>query len=160
MNLDFGSSCVFPEKKNKTQNEPPHDKTNKMTYAPSEDSDQPGHSPSLIGVFDKRSTGNQAPKVSSAKTDQTGQMPRLMWVFAGRTGQLVGFVILQLKYFLIIANYKKKKKKKKMKATFMGSTQHCRICTFLRNLLFCSFDTMKHICTICEKVSKEFQIFI
>ena len=31
--------------------EPPHDKANKMACAPSEDSDQPGHSPSLIGVF-------------------------------------------------------------------------------------------------------------
>ena len=31
--------------------EPPHDKTNKMACAPSEDSDQPGHSPSLITVF-------------------------------------------------------------------------------------------------------------
>ena len=32
-------------------NKPPHDKTNKMAYAPSEDSDQPGHPPSLIRVF-------------------------------------------------------------------------------------------------------------
>ena len=31
--------------------EPPHDKTNKMTYASSEDADQPGRSPSLIRVF-------------------------------------------------------------------------------------------------------------
>ena len=31
--------------------EPAHDKTNKMTCAPSEDSDQPGHPPSLIRVF-------------------------------------------------------------------------------------------------------------
>ena len=31
--------------------EPTHDKTNKMTCAPSEDSDQPGHLPSLTGVF-------------------------------------------------------------------------------------------------------------
>ena len=31
--------------------EPPHDKTNKMTCAPCEDSDQPGHLPSLIRVF-------------------------------------------------------------------------------------------------------------
>ena len=31
--------------------EPPNDKTNKMTCAPSEDSDQPGHPPSLIRVF-------------------------------------------------------------------------------------------------------------
>ena len=28
-----------------------HDKTNKMACAPSEDSDQPGHSPSLIRIF-------------------------------------------------------------------------------------------------------------
>ena len=31
--------------------EPQHDKTNKMAYAPSEDSDQPGYPPSLIRVF-------------------------------------------------------------------------------------------------------------
>ena len=31
--------------------EPLHDKTNKMACAPSEDSDQPGHPPSLIRVF-------------------------------------------------------------------------------------------------------------
>ena len=31
--------------------EPPHDKTNKMACAPSEDSDQPGYPPSLIRVF-------------------------------------------------------------------------------------------------------------
>ena len=30
--------------------EPPHDKTNKMACAPSEDSDQPGHPPSLISL--------------------------------------------------------------------------------------------------------------
>ena len=34
-----------------TAYEPPHDKTNKMTCAPSEHSDQPGHLPSLIRVF-------------------------------------------------------------------------------------------------------------
>ena len=31
--------------------EPPHDKTNKVACAPSEDSDQPGHPPSLIRIF-------------------------------------------------------------------------------------------------------------
>ena len=34
--------------------EPPHDKTNKMISAPSEDSDQPRHPPSLIRVFSVR----------------------------------------------------------------------------------------------------------
>ena len=36
-------------------NEQPHDKTNKMACAPSEDSDQPGHPPSLIRVLALRS---------------------------------------------------------------------------------------------------------
>ena len=36
---------------NKHTNVPPHDKTSNMTCAPSEDSDQPGHPPSLIRVF-------------------------------------------------------------------------------------------------------------
>ena len=31
--------------------EPPHDKANKMAIAPSEDTDQPVHPPSLIRVF-------------------------------------------------------------------------------------------------------------
>ena len=30
--------------------EPPYDQTNKMTSVPSEDSDQPGHPPSLISL--------------------------------------------------------------------------------------------------------------
>ena len=52
------TSIVVPSPGNaftcKIQNkyfEPPHDKTNKMACAPSEDSDQPGHLPSLIRVF-------------------------------------------------------------------------------------------------------------
>ena len=32
----------------------------------------------------------------TAKTDQTGQMHRLTGVFAGRTGQFDGFVVLRL----------------------------------------------------------------
>ena len=35
--------------------EPPHDKTNKMTFMSSEDSDQPGHPPILIRIFAVRS---------------------------------------------------------------------------------------------------------
>ena len=31
-------------------NEPPHDKTNKMACVPIEDSDQPGHPPSLVSL--------------------------------------------------------------------------------------------------------------
>ena len=39
-------------------NEPAHDKTYKMACAHSEDSDQPGHPPSLIRVFAVRSIGS------------------------------------------------------------------------------------------------------
>ena len=37
-------------KKDPYKIEPPHDKTNKITCALSEDSDQPGHPPSLISL--------------------------------------------------------------------------------------------------------------
>ena len=40
------------------RNEPPHDKTNEMACAPSEDSDQPGHPPSQIIVIAVRSVGS------------------------------------------------------------------------------------------------------
>ena len=33
----------------------------------------------------------------SEDSDQTGWMPRLIWVFDGRTGHIVGFVMLRLK---------------------------------------------------------------
>ena len=40
--------CIIPTR---AKYEPPHDKTNKVACAPSENSDQPGHPPSLIRVF-------------------------------------------------------------------------------------------------------------
>ena len=60
--------------------------------APSEDSDQPGHPPSLIRVFAVRSVGAKDPSflhADSEDSDQTGRMPRLIWVFAGRTTTLL-----------------------------------------------------------------------
>ena len=57
--------------------------------APSKDSDQPGHLPSLIRVFAVRL---KKPRVLSYPLSAqwrlwslTGQMPRLIWVFAGRS---------------------------------------------------------------------------
>ena len=38
----------------------------------------------------------------SKDSDQTGQMPRLIPVFAGRTGHFVGFVIMWLKCFSVV----------------------------------------------------------
>ena len=39
--------------------------------------------------------------VHSKDSDQTGQMPRLIWVFAGRTCHFVGFVMRRLKCLLL-----------------------------------------------------------
>ena len=60
-----------------TEYESPHDKTNKMTFVPSEDSDQPGHPPSLIKVFAMRSVGSFLP-ADNEDSDQTGPMPILI----------------------------------------------------------------------------------
>ena len=67
------------------QYEPHRDKTNKMACAPSEDSDQPGHPPSLIRVFAVRlKTARVLAKdqmllhANSEGSDQTGRMPRLI----------------------------------------------------------------------------------
>ena len=76
------------------KNEPQHDKTNKITCAPSENSDKPGHLPSLIRVFAVPSMGSLGPNVfhvDSKDSDQTGQMPGLIWVF---TGAKVIFLVL------------------------------------------------------------------
>ena len=67
--------------------EPQHYKTNKMTCAPSEDSDQPGHPLSQWVAEDPMFL-----HADSEDSDQTGRMSRLIWVFAGRRGQFVGLV--------------------------------------------------------------------
>ena len=59
----------------------PSDKTNKMACAPSEDSDQPGHPPSLIRVFAvcmKKAWILSNPLNASEDSNQTGPMPRLI----------------------------------------------------------------------------------
>ena len=64
--------------------------------ASSEDSDQPGHPPSLIRVFAVPQLAANDPSflhTGSEDSDQTGQMARLTWVFAGRTCHFVGFVM-------------------------------------------------------------------
>ena len=41
----------------------------------------------------------------SEDSEQTGRMPRLSWVFNGRTGHIVGFVVLQLRYKVMKGEY-------------------------------------------------------
>ena len=60
---------------------PHRDKTNKMACVPSEDSDQPGHPPSLIRVFAVRLRVAKDPSflhADSEDSDQTRRMPRLI----------------------------------------------------------------------------------
>ena len=60
-------------------NEPPHDKTNKMACAPIEDSDQPGHPPSLIKVFAVRMKKHWVLSYQlSEDSDQTERMTKLI----------------------------------------------------------------------------------
>ena len=63
-----------------TITEPPHDKTNKMACAPREDSDQPGHPPSLISISCRmmKAWVFSYPLSASEGSDQTGRMPRLI----------------------------------------------------------------------------------
>ena len=72
ISLESSSSILKPSNspispaKNKNKIEPRHDKTNKMS-APSEDSDQPGHPPSLIRVHEK-SLGPEQPIQRTTKS--------------------------------------------------------------------------------------------
>ena len=59
-----------------------------MACSPSGDSIQPGHPPSLIRVFLSAWRNHESLATHwthSKDTNQTGRMPRLIWVFAGRT---------------------------------------------------------------------------
>ena len=80
-------------------------KANKMTCAPSEDSDQPWHQPSLISlcwVLLGKLGDLSFLQVNSKDSDQTEQMHRLIWVFAAHKGHFAGFVMWWLSYFQII----------------------------------------------------------
>ena len=83
--------------------EPPHDKTSKMICAPSKDSDQPGHPPSLTRVFAvhmKKHWVLSYPLRARQRLGSDWADTRLIWVFAGRTSHFVGFVMQRLIYFM------------------------------------------------------------
>ena len=66
--------------------------------APSEDSDQPGHPPvwSVCTCVQWVAKGPSFLRADSEDSDQVGRMPRLIWVFAGRTCHFVGYVMRRL----------------------------------------------------------------
>ena len=82
-----------------TPNEPPYDKTNKMTCVPSEDSDQPGHPPSLIGVFAVHMKKHWALNYllsTQWRLNRLGGWPG--WSESSLGTHFVGFVVRRLKY--------------------------------------------------------------
>ena len=81
--------------------EPRHDKTNKMSVHPAKTQISLGICPvwSESSLSAWRKLGSLATHwAHSEDSDQTGRMPRLIWVFAGRIGHFVGFVVRRLIY--------------------------------------------------------------
>ena len=72
-------------------NEPQHDKTNKVVCAPSEDQSLRCLHGSLASHW-----------AHKQESDQTGGMPSIIWVFAGCTCHLFGFVMLRLNIMYLI----------------------------------------------------------
>ena len=69
----------------------------RLYYGPSEDSDQPAHSRSLIKIFTGRILDSLGYKVFHAEYfDQTARMRKLIWDSVGRTYQTVHFLSLRL----------------------------------------------------------------
>ena len=84
--------------------EPPHDKTNKMTVCPVKTQISLGIRPvwsesSLCAQWVAKNT--RFLHADSEDSDQTGRMPRMIGVFAGRTNHFVGFVMRLLMYIVL-----------------------------------------------------------
>ena len=91
--------------------EPPHDRTNKMACGPSEDSDQPGHPPSLISFRcpHEENFGSNLPIERTSKTlIRLGACRGWTLVFAGRKDHFVDFVMRRLIYFRHTFAFKQK----------------------------------------------------
>ena len=129
--------------------------------APSKDSDQPGHPPSLIRVFAVQSIGSWGPKVSSCRQpDQTGRMPRLIWVFAGRTLTLFVLSCCSSNVLkVVISRFKPRHDKTNKVAVRPAKTQirlgrsdqHGHLPSLIRVFAFC----MKKACVLSYPLSAQ-----
>ena len=93
----------------------PHDNTNKLTFVPSElkSSWASAQSDQSLRCSHGETLVPQLPTECTAKTDQTGQMPRLIWVLSGRIDHFVDSVLRQFIYG-------------SLKQTFSGSAMRMR----------------------------------
>ena len=103
--------------------EPPHDKTNKMVCAPIKDFAQSDQS-SLCAQWVARDPSFL--HADSEDSDQTGWMPRLIWVFDRRTDHFVGFVMRRLNFFFYFSVWKVWKKKVYLLTVFGKGHNVCR----------------------------------
>ena len=84
--------------------EQPHEKTNKVAVCPAKTRISLGIRPvwSESSLSTWRKLGSLATHwAHSEDSDQTGRMPRLIWIFAGCTDYFVGFVVRWLKCWVI-----------------------------------------------------------
>ena len=79
-----------------------------------------------------------------------------------RVRMIISDVNVRPNYFFmgyLIKNYIKSAKRTPH-IHIVGSTQHCRNSNFFRNVLFCSFESIKRIYIICENVLIVLLIFL
>ena len=101
------------DSRNKRTLEPPPDKTNKVSLCPAKTqislSIRPVWSESSLSAWRKR--GSLAThSAHSEDSDQTGQMPRLIWVFAGHTCHSVVFIMKRFTFKTKITHSRAKNK--------------------------------------------------
>ena len=81
-------------------NQPHHHKTKTLTCAPSEDSDQAGYPPQSdqsLRCPQEEAFGSLSTHWAHSEDWSDWAMPWLICVFAGRTGHIIGFVMLRRK---------------------------------------------------------------
>ena len=96
---------LWREKEEQISNEPRHDKTDKMCVRPAKTQISLGIRPvwSESSLSARRMLGSLATHWAHCEdSDQTGRMPRLMWVFPWAHTHFVGFVMSRLKWNLIL----------------------------------------------------------
>ena len=107
--------------------EPPHDKTNKMTVRPAKTQISldihPVWSESSLSAW-RKLWSLTTRWTHSEDSDQTGRMPRLIWVFAGRT--VILLVLSRGGSYIIIIEIKKKRHRKIKMCLVDGIRTHAR----------------------------------
>ena len=113
----------IPDSQNYKQNDPRHDKTNKMSVRPAKTQISLGNRPvwsesSLCAQWITKDPSFL--HADSDYSDQTGRMPRLIWVFAGRTLTLL---VLSCRGSYVAAKRKTRLTKRHAKHHNIVSTQ-------------------------------------